>query len=158
MGKFVKNTTDRRLEIMLGGVVYRWLPGAAIWFDDDSAARWFRARGEHPKSPADGKMQATYDFVLMDRLDEGEVPAQEVNLLPSPPPKQEPTPADPVAPSRVHPGNPELKDIKARRELDRWPKEQLIAWCKKHGLYTRGMDRGRMIDRLASAGFVPPIA
>jgi hypothetical protein len=156
MGKFVKNTTDSKLEVTLGGVVYKWPPHVAIWFDDESMARWFRAKGEHPKSPADGRLETTYDFVLVDRLDEGEAPAEEV-LVP-PPEEFPPTPQDPVAPKQVHPGNPELKEIKARRELERWPKEQLIVWCKKHGLYTRGMDRGRMIDKLASAGFVPPVA
>lgn len=153
---FLKNVSDKKIVNTIGGDAVEFLPGAFVPFKDRGLAIMHSNMTEVTASPADKRLAAR-PLVL---FEDCEVTDKDLLAAASPPPKVEapatPSTFTPPVPGHVAKPDAETAAINSRKELNRYDKDLLVGWCKKHGLYKAYMDKPRMVDALASIGFKPP--
>ena len=153
---FLKNVSDKPIKHTIEGVDIVFPPGQFVPFKDRSLAIFHSNMAEVTASPAD-KRQASRPLVLFEDRD-----VSDKDLLkaaaPEPKPELPATPSTFVPPTPGHVAVPDAETaaINSRKELNRYDKDLLVSWCKKHNLYQPYMDKPRMINALASIGFKPP--
>lgn len=153
---FVKNIGSKTITHNIEGKPYVFEPGKIVPFKDRSFAIFMCGLSEVTASPADGR-KGSRPLVLLenDQVADKELQAQATPDKAAPLP---PAPSTFVPPKEGHVAqpDPEIAAIHARKNLMACEKDFLVGWCRKFGVYQKGMDKPRMADALARVGFKPP--